>query len=283
MSRYVPDISTHRWVIIAADRVNRPESKEHDSNPSNVCVFCEGNEKHTSEEVYRAGEGQPNEKGWTVRVIKNKYPITDIHEVVIHSPDHEKDLENLHVSQVENILRTYRHRYTTHAGIGQVLIFANHGAHAGASMAHPHSQIVVLPQQINIDTLLREPLQHVALDDKYFTAYCPDFSQWSYEVWIAPKEENKLFGEITDVQIASLAPMMKRLIKRLEYIYENKYIFRKVDRKIHPFGYNFYIYPGTNWYLRIIPRFVHRAGFELGTGLSVNVVDPIEAAKELGK
>lgn len=282
MSRYVPDISTHRWVIIAADRVNRPDSKAHVAHPD-MCVFCEGHEKLTSEEVFRTGQGTVNEKGWGVRVIKNRYPITDIHEVVIHSPDHDKDFENLHVARIEDILNTFRQRYNTHSPTGQVLIFCNHGPHAGASMHHPHSQIVVLPEQINIDTLLREPLQHVALEDKHFTAYCPDFSQWSYEVWIAPKVENTLFGEITDVQISSLAPLMKRLIKRLEYIYENRFIFRKIDRKVHPFGYNFYIYPRNNWYLRIIPRFVHRAGFELGTGLSVNVVDPIEAAKELGK
>ncbi len=47
------------------------------------------------------------------------------------------------------------------------------------------------------------------------------------------------------------------------------------------FAYNYYIYPGHNWYLRIIPRFVHRAGFELGTGLNVNIVDPAEASLEL--
>ena len=44
--------------------------------------------------------------------------------------------------------------------------------------------------------------------------------------------------------------------------------------------YNFYIYHGPDWYLRIIPRLVHREGFELGTGLSVNIVDPSVAAQE---
>lgn len=282
MSRYVPDISTHRWVIIAADRVNRPDSKQEEPKYEG-CIFCEGNEKFTSEEVFRIGEGNANEKGWKTRVIKNKYPITDIHEVIIHSPDHEKDIENMHVSQVENIFKTYRARFNEYSPDAQALIFCNHGSHAGASMAHPHSQLVVLPQQINIDALLREPLQHISFEDKYFTAYCPDFSQWSYEVWITPKIEETYFGEITDVQIASLAAMTKRLVKRLEYIYENKSFYKKVNKEKHPFGYNFYIYPRKNWYLRIIPRFVHRAGFELGTGLSVNVVDPIEAAKELGK
>jgi len=282
MSRYVPDISTHRWVIIAADRENRPDN-EHEEIKHDKCVFCAGQEKITSEEVFRIGEGGANEPGWKVRVIKNKYPITDIHEVFVHSPDHDRDIENLHVSQIENILQAYKARFNTYTEAGQVLIFCNHGKHAGASMPHPHSQMVVLPTQINIDTLLREPLQHISFEDKYFTVYCPDFSQWSYEAWVAPKQEDTMFGEITNDAIASLATIMKRVTKRLEDIYESQYIYAKVDKNTHPFGYNYYIYPRKNWYLRIIPRFIHRAGFELGTGLSVNIVDPIKAAVELGK
>jgi hypothetical protein len=65
------------------------------------------------------------------------------------------------------------------------------------------------------------------------------------------------------------------MIKRLEEIYASR-TFMKL-----PFAYNFYIYPKKNWYLRIIPRFVHRAGLELGTGLNVNIVDPGAAALEL--
>ena len=53
------------------------------------------------------------------------------------------------------------------------------------------------------------------------------------------------------------------------------------DRSDNVFVYNYYIYHGQNWFLRIIPRFIHRAGFELGTGLSVNIIDPKDAATEL--
>ena len=55
-------------------------------------------------------------------------------------------------------------------------------------------------------------------------------------------------------------------------------IYKKQPLSDIPFSYNFYIYPKENWYLRIIPRFIYRAGFELGTGLSVNIVDPVAAA-----
>lgn len=65
---------------------------------------------------------------------------------------------------------------------------------------------------------------------------------------------------------------MQKILKRLEAIYAEHPVSHL------PFGYNFYIHPKENWYIRIIPRFVHRAGFELGTGLSVNIVDPADAA-----
>ena len=110
---------------------------------------------------------------------------------------------------------------------------------------------------------------------KHFNVYCPDFSQWPYEVWIAPKKENTVFGDITDHELSDLAVIMQQMIQRIKHIFDE-------HRVSHiPFGYNFYISPKENWYLRIIPRFVHRAGFELGTGLEVNVVDPSDAALEL--
>jgi len=273
MTKYVPDISSRRWVIVSAQRAARPDQNGHGKDKKKVeCVFCPGNEKLTSEEVYRVGEGERNEKGWKVRVILNKFPITDLHEVVIHSPSDTEDLFEYSQSQVESILHAYRDRFNFYRKRGQVLIFCNHGEHAGASIKHPHSQIVVLPPQINLDSLTREPKNNLVDEDEVFSVYCPDFSQWPYEVWITPKEESKsFFGDITDKDLPELARIMKRTIKRLHDLYD--------EGNFHvPFGYNYYISPKENWYLRIIPRFVHRAGFELGTGLSVNEIDPLNAA-----
>jgi hypothetical protein len=68
---------------------------------------------------------------------------------------------------------------------------------------------------------------------------------------------------------------MQKIIKKLDHLYKTN------KPSTLPFGYNYYIYPKENWYIRIIPRFVHRAGFELGTGLSVNIVDPHDAMERL--
>jgi len=279
MSKYVPDIISHRWVIIASSRLSRPEETHSSSKQKRAkkkpCVFCENNENLSATEVFRIGKGKPNEPGWKVRVISNKYPITDYHEIVIHSPDHGKNIEDLSRQQVGNILLAYRERFRFYRKIGQVLIFCNNGEQAGASIEHSHSQIVVIPSQINLDTLAKEPTSNVVSDTPNFTSYCPDFSQWPYEVWIAPKDGTGKFADLTDIQVEEMADTLQKLIKQLRKIY--------ADHRIShiPFAYNYYIYPGHNWYLRIIPRFVYRAGFELGTGLDVNIVDPSEAALEL--
>ncbi|MGB5034220.1 MAG: DUF4931 domain-containing protein, partial [Microgenomates group bacterium] len=238
MTKYVPDISSRRWVIVSAQRAARPDQNGKEKSKGEkkvVCVFCPGNEKLTSEEVYRVGEGERNEKGWKVRVILNKFPITDLHEVVIHSPSDTEDLFEYSQSQVESILHAYRDRFNFYRKRGQVLIFCNHGEHAGASIKHPHSQIVVLPPQINLDSLTREPKNNLVDEDEVFSVYCPDFSQWPYEVWITPKEESKsFFGDITDKDLPELARIMKRTIKRLHDLYD--------EGNFHvPFGYNYYI------------------------------------------
>ena len=275
MARYVPDILTHRWVIISPQRLKRPISNGGNSGKNmHPSVFCEGSEDKTPPEILRLGGGEPNKPGWKVRVFPNKYPITDFHEVIVHSPYCDKDVEKLPLKHVELVLRAYRDRFTFYKETGQVLIFCNHGRHAGSSVEHPHSQLVVLPFQINLDTLAREPFNNIVSEKKFFYAYCPDFSQWPYELWIVPKREHTMFHNITDEELAELAMLLQRSLVRLEEIYKKQHIDE------FEFGYNYYIYPKKDWYLRIIPRFVHRAGFELGTGLSVNIVDPADAAEE---
>lgn len=280
MAKYVPDVKTQRWVIIASARTKRPDESDSPKTGVPVCVFCEGNEALTPPEVYRIGSGEKDKQGWQVRVVPNKYAITDIHEVIIHSPHHADDLEHLPIEQVARIFSTYRDRYRAHESDGQVLIFCNHGFHAGASLMHPHSQLVVVPKQINLDSLYREPIINIVDKNTSFIAYCPDFSQWPYETWIAPKAEGTRFGDIQEGELLDLAMILQTILKKLEKIYSISTIKPK-ERSDNTFVYNYYIYHGVNWFIRIIPRFIHRAGFELGTGLNVNVVDPVEATKEI--
>lgn len=305
MAKFVPDLKTKRWVIIASGRVSRPhdntivpdEERGHEEKvetkppivsvtPEQLkkCPFEPGNEVMNPIELFRVGgaNGDPN---WRIRVIANKYPITDLHEVIIHSPDHLKDIDELPAEHVELLFQTYRQRYNyhMHEGNGQVIIFNNHDAHAGASLRHPHSQIVVVPSQINLDTVPREPVSNMVVDNKFFHLYCPDFSQWPYELWIAPKKLGTVFGEITDEEIKDLVPLLQKSLQFIIKKFTELGAMRKGGDDLDEVPYNYYLYHGTDWYLRIIPRLIHRAGFELGTGLSVNIVDPAIAAGEYRK
>jgi UDPglucose--hexose-1-phosphate uridylyltransferase len=280
MAKYVPDIKTQRWVIIAPARTARPEDVKNETPQPSGCPFCPGNEHATPPEVYRIGSGAANEPGWYVRVVPNLYPITDTHEVFIHSPSHTDGVHALPLEQVTRIISAYRDRFRAHEHDGQVIIFCNHGALAGASLAHPHSQLVVVPKQINLDSLSREPMTNIVETNDHFIMYCPDFSQWPYETWISPKAESGKFGDMPDNEIEDLAHVLQRSLKRIERVFVGSPI-RSKDRQSEAFVYNYYISHGDNWFIRIIPRFIHRAGFELGTGLNVNVIDPTIAAKEL--
>jgi UDPglucose--hexose-1-phosphate uridylyltransferase len=291
MAKFVPDIKTNRWVIIAPARINQPH--DNPTTPAatrDKCPFCP-EQDHLNRELFSISQTLPTgRRAWKVRVIANKYPFTDYHEVIIHSPDHDKDLHNLPLKQVELILQTYKQRYNYHVsqGHGQVMIFHNHDIHAGASIKHAHSQLAVIPRQINLDTIPKEPRQNEVIRTKHFVAYCPDFSQWPYEIWLTPNSDagyqTSDFGHITDSQISDLAPLLQKILAfiHVKFAGEKAVMKQPMDLadETGETPYNFYIYHGPDWYLRIIPRLVHRAGFELGTGLSVNIVDPSVAAQE---
>jgi len=306
MAHYVPDVRTKRWVIISPQRAKRPDQVSHqapkaeittkaDYNFLSTCPFCLGNENQTPPEISRTVKSSGKyiqidkpkngpDPPWLIRTVPNKYPITDFHEVIIHSPDHLKDITEFDIQHVELLIKTYRSRYQANKGFGNVIIFNNKGDESGESLIHPHSQLVVIPTQIKMDILSLEPVENIVQDNDHFVVYCPDFSQWPLEVWIALKSSfqtnNQLtFDQITDNQLVDLANILKStLLKMNSFINLTK--FAK-DQKQDSFSYNFYISPGPNWYLRIIPRFVKRAGFELGTGLSVNTIDPKTASNQL--
>ncbi len=271
MANYISDSSITRYMVSNPKRLVRTGM---DGKPFR-CPFCLGNEADTPPEIYRVGEGEKDKQGWEIRVVPNLYPITDIHEVVIHSPDHEKNIEDFTQKQVENILKTYINRFNFLKEKGKVYIFHNYSLISGASLIHPHSQISVIPNEIPTNTITVQPVVNIVEQNDSFVSYCPDYSEWSYEIWIKALGQSK-FEVSNDQEITNLAVILQSSIKKLKVIHSNNPHYSK---KL--FGYNFYISPYDNWYLRIIPRFMERAGFELSTGIMVNSVEPKKAAEDL--
>jgi UDPglucose--hexose-1-phosphate uridylyltransferase len=272
--KFLQNKVNNKWVISAPRRSKRTNIE----NAVDICPFCPGSEVK-EEELYQVGEGAD----WKIRVIKNKFPFAPSHEIIIHSPDHHKNWDELPFSQIELVLQTYRQRFNFHknppAGsgqAGQVYIFHNRGHAAGESLPHPHTQLVVVPGNVKLDTT---PLDQGiykqsavssrdsgvdVLETEYFLVFCPETSEWPDEVWVAPKVNGGGFGLIKDKEITDLGFVLSRLVQ----IYDIRYG--------HEFPFNFYISPLKNWYLRFIPRKKIIGGFELGTNIIVNTQDPAE-------
>lgn len=273
MANYISDFSKSHWVVYTPERVKRTGT----DGKTFRCPFCPGNEVDTPPEVFRTGEGEANKPGWKIRVVPNLFPITDTHEVVIHSPDHNKNIEDLSLDEVEKIIKTYINRFNYLKNKGKVFIFCNQSLSSGASLIHPHSQITVVPKEIPTETLSVQPVINIIEQNNSFVSYCPDFSEWPYESAIQLRQLDEAgFGNISDQQIKDLAFILQSMLIKLKKVHHSSDHYAK-----KPFGYNFYIYPYENWYLRIIPRFSERAGFELSTGIMVNSVDPKKAAEDL--
>jgi UDPglucose--hexose-1-phosphate uridylyltransferase len=162
-----------RWVIIATERSKRPDdfgTQEEKPQNANQCPFCTGNESMTPPEIlaYRDPDTQPDEPGWKLRVVSNKYPALRIegdlnrqgdgmydmmqgigaHEVIIETTDHLKRLADLNKEDIEDILWAYRDRVLDlkkDPRFRYVLIFKNQGRAAGASLSHSHSQLIATP------------------------------------------------------------------------------------------------------------------------------------------
>lgn len=285
MAKYIPDSKSHRWVILAPSRENKPHAtintyhitQQNGMKIAKTCPFCPGNEEHTPCEI----EKMQGPDGWQIRVFANKFPITDVHEVIVHHPDHTKEIEQMTEEELRLLFVVYQRRIIKLSQDGVPILFRNKGVDAGTSLPHPHSQIILLPKQINLEALSLEPIKNIVIENSLFVSFCPDFSQYPYEVWIAHKncmnQEVSApallsvdFARFSEEELSHVSKMLKTTLVALE-------------KMLDGFSYNYYISPTPPFYLRIIPRVLIRGGFELGTGLSTNTVDPVKAALEIQK
>lgn len=166
------DPVTGRWVIIATDRSRRPADFSRQQvipRGGRFCPFCPGNEHKTPPEILAFRQsGGPNEPGWTLRVVPNKFPALRVegdfdrqgeglydkmngigaHEVIIETPEHALTLSDMPEKRVEDIFWAFRDRILDlkkDRRMRYVLVFKNHGEAAGATLEHTHSQLIALP------------------------------------------------------------------------------------------------------------------------------------------
>ncbi len=239
MSELRFDPIRRRWSIIATERRFRPHEFKRPvmEPPGDVggCPFEYGNEHTTPPEVFAIPRGPrlPNTPNWSVRVVPNKYPALGIegdlsreavgifdkvagigaHEVIVETPDHLRPMADLSPAEIALVFRAWRDRIVDlrrDTRIRYVLLFKNHGREAGASLYHPHSQLIATPiiptvvvQELNVarehwghkercvfcDLIAQERAfgDRMAIETERFVALEPFASAFPFETWILPK------------------------------------------------------------------------------------------------
>ena len=290
------------WTVIAPRRGARPHDATHHDTAGADCPFCEGHEGLTPPEVdaFRPGGGAPDTPGWTVRVVPNKFPVFEGgHEVVVHSPRHDRPLYAQPLAEVADVVAMYQRRIAAlcAGGAAAVTVILNHGRAAGASLAHPHSQIFATPivppvlvdeleqfarYQVKYARCLLCDMLAAILDegsrvvfDEPLVAWTPDASRWPYELRLAPRAHQ---ADFLDADPAAVAAAFKRALTAVAAATADAPLnawLHTVPCAAPGDG------PPFHWHLEIAPRLTTAAGFELGTGIGVDPVDPREAAARL--
>ncbi|GIV11610.1 MAG: galactose-1-phosphate uridylyltransferase [Fimbriimonadales bacterium] len=324
------DIITEERVIIATERSRRPHDfKKADTSTAPTpefvanCPFCVGNESMTPPEVdaFREAGTAPDTPGWRVRVVPNKFPAlapdgslqprehgiymladgVGVHEVIIETPKHNETPPLASPEQWREAVAMYQRRLEALAQdkrLSTVLIFRNEGKSAGASLEHPHSQLVGLtfippvlqrhlegvrryrsrhgkhPFEAILEQELREGVRVVRQTER-FLLYTPFASRAPYELAVVPLEPIARFEQLSDEALAEFAALLQDALQRLNTVLN------------HP-PYNYMLFTAPNGYadefwlhLRIAPRLSIDAGFELGSGVGINITAPEDAAQYL--
>ncbi len=319
-------------MIISTDRAKRPTDfvREQNKLKGGFCPFCYGNESKTPPEIlaYRPNPngGPPPAKdgpGWTVRVVPNKFPALGIegnlnrraegmfdrmngvgaHEVIIETPDHAASLSTMPTKRIEDVLWAFRDRVLDlkqDKRLKYILIFKNHGEAAGASLEHPHAQLIalpILPKQVVEELegakqyyiykercvfcdIIRQELEagtRVVAENEQFLTLAPYAPRFPFETWLLPKRHESAFENSSSAMFEDLAKMLKTLLAKANNVLDNP-------------AYNLVIHTSpvqdpTNehyhWHMEFMPKLTKTAGFEWGTGFYINPTPPEEAARFL--
>jgi UDPglucose--hexose-1-phosphate uridylyltransferase len=328
VSQLRSDRLTDTWVIVAEERRGRPREfrvrADRREEPVD-CPFCPGREAATPPEILALREtGPPDSPGWRTRVIPNKFPalgplgnpvlqgfveraMTGVgqHEVAVETPAHKERLRDrtrqqwadlAHVLQVRmRVLREDpRFRY--------VLAFKNQGPASGASLEHPHSQILAMPlvpdrvarearafedyhrlnQRCLLEDLLLEELEtnmRVLETTDDFVLVAPFAARFPYELLLAPRRHAPRFEDTPVDQLANFGGMLGRAFARLEAVLEGNpmesYHFALHTAPAHARGETYH------WHCEVMPSLAFHAGLEKGSGMYLNHLGPERSAEQL--
>lgn len=324
------NLVTGEWVVVATGRGKRPGSfsaieqgESSDDVEQGECLFCDpvasGQEKDVL--IYKTEDDD-----WTLRVFPNKFPAfsrpkggkisheeegpyfrmdgVGYHEVIV-TKDHDRHVGKMEPIMVAELLDAYQTRYLdlmNKKSVRYIEIFHNHGKKAGASIKHPHSQLIAVPviSPFTAQELLGAENYHHAnkkcvfctmieweldfgkrlvFENELFLVYCPFESKMAFEMKIIPKKHMPYFERMSDEDKIAAGEALHEAIRKLTTIIEGV-------------SFNFYIdtapcdgkdYPHYHWHIEVMPRTAIWAGFELSSGTEITAIEPEVAAEFLRK
>jgi len=332
--RYCP--IKHSWTIIAPGRNHRlkdsPPAGREPAPAAKDDPFAPGNESQTPPEIC-AIPLTDGASEWQVRVFANTFPVLRVegdviregvglndrvsgvgaHEVIVETPESDRELADLGINEIELVLQTYRARLTDlrrDSRLRYVLIFKNKGREAGASVAHAHSQLIATPiiptvvvQELNsarehylrrerclFCDVIRQELrlaERVCLETGPYLAIAPYASAFPFETWILPKEHRHDFALASNEELHGLAVILRDFLRRMRTLLDDPpfNLVLHTAPSPHPRpgqpGFWSTIEHDFHWHLEIVPRITRRAGFEWGSGFTINPTPPEEAARQI--
>ncbi|MEK7607962.1 MAG: DUF4921 family protein [Patescibacteria group bacterium] len=325
MAEFRKDPVSGDWIVVAPERAGRPHGfsdgkSRRRPTPKKTCPF---------EDLEKTGNwppiiAYPNRESWRVVLIPNKYPALrhsnvcvksinlgpyetmpgiGYHDLVV-TRDHENNFSRLSLSEALRIFLIFQERYR---GIKKdkcltyVSAFSNWGASAGASLYHPHYQLLALPivppevshslrgsheyftkkrrcAHCDIIKHERKGGKSIIAENKDAIAFAPFASRHPYKIRIFPKKHYAFFEETDEKPLRAVAELLQRVLK-------------KIEKNLNDPDYNFFIHTAPlknqkshshyHWHVEVIPKMAQEGGFELGTGVDINVVPPEELARIL--
>ena len=311
---------TGRWVTIVADRAERPSdfaprTPQVEADPGRPCPFCPGHEEATLPALETLDEGGH----WRMRVIPNLYPAFDgdepfavhhlgpvhveaessgIHEVFVFTPEHQGGAHELSDDNAGDLMlmlkrRRQEHAATKHVRYTQSII--NHGREAGASLVHPHGQLLGLPfvpgeileeqrafTRFEGGCILCATVEAELVDGKRVVfatddvvCVSPFWAGTPYELLLIPRSHDLHLTDSSDTTLRAVGVAIRDSLVALREVHGDmayNLVFHTA-----PHHYN----GSYHWHVHLFPKLVTTAGFERGTGVMINIVPPESAAQQL--
>lgn len=320
MSQLRLDPLTGRWVVISSGRAERPQAflprkLQVQDDLDKPCPFCPGNEEATPPALETYGpRGE-----WVVRVVPNLYPAfkgheplsvtnlgpvftqapaSGIHEILVFAREHTHTWAELSDGQAGLVMAAVRDRVAEHAstpGLRYTQAIINRGREAGASLDHPHAQLLGMPfvpreiieEQAGFDRFSGNCVLCATLDaeesaghrvifaDERVVVVCPFWSGSPFEMMVLPRAHHPHIYGAQPPDLAGVGRAIRDVLSSLQ-------------QALGDVAYNVVFHSAPyrattdyHWHVHLVPKLTTEGGFELGTGVPINVVAPELAAAEL--